>query len=479
VWNDGNTLSFLTRISSQDEARNLISTASNRHRFFKLYHRNIYAFSNDFQVTERLAEDGSSNKISVQFYSNPSELNELLDKLLPDYLSTVTTKPSICGLKVEKAAQIKKESIDKIKKNTVLITLLAPNEVPTLISIFSHRPEKAILFYTADNQKICRVKDQMLKNIDQLPVQELQFVPISFMAKEILNLPSFSEMNVEVNAGPGHKVAGFFLAMWATANNGKLFSINNNTNHIEQIPYGESLPCQGPRPEFILKLAGNKVTCSMKENKLLTNQKTYQAILSFIDLIKDNREMMKKFPENPIDLQPKAAYTVAVSPKDWRSASIEMSGQRIIFQVTGGQWFEELVGYQLLQAGAEAVSVRVRVGWSDASQSKLETLHDHVKHRNDIDVIARFKGKYFMISCKSGNKVKVGKECELAEFHAKTVAHFAVPMVCFLKHNGIPSQNSKTKIFVFGHQTLLNPELLRDLCEQAYRARQTTRNQTE
>jgi len=247
VWNDGNTLSFLTHISSQDEAKNLISVAPNRHRFFELYHRNIIAFSGNMQIIERLVKDGSSNKISVRFYSNEEELNEQLDRLLPGYSSTVTAPPSISGQKVEKATQL----TNKIRKNTVLIALLAPNEVPTLISIFSHRPEKAILYYTADNQKVCQIKDQMLKNINQLPVQELQFVPISFIAKEILDLSCFPEMNVEVNVGPGHKVAGFFLAMWATANNGKLFSINNNTNQIEQLPDGNALPCKGPRPEFI------------------------------------------------------------------------------------------------------------------------------------------------------------------------------------------------------------------------------------
>jgi hypothetical protein len=480
VWNDGNTLSFLARISSQNEAKNLISVASNRHRFFELYHRNIFAFSNDKQVIERLDNDGSSNKISVRFYSSQTELDELLDRLRPDYSTTGATAPSISGHKVERAEQRKNNLIDKIRKNIVLIAMLAPNEVPTLISIFSHCPEKAILFYTADNQKVCQVKDQMLKNISLLPVKELQFVPVSFIAKEILNLPSFPEMNVEVNLGPGHKVAGFFLYMWATANNGKLFSINNDTNQIEQITGGESLTCQGPRPEVILELAGKKVTCGMKEDALMEKQETYQTMLSFIGLIKDNHELRKIFPENSIDLRPKAEYTVAVSPNSQKkSAIIEMSGHKIQFQITGGQWFEELVGYQFLRAGADAVSVRVRVSWSDAAQSVLESRYEHVTHRNDIDVIARFKGKYFMISCKSGNKSGVGKECELAEFHANTVAHFAVPMVCFLRHNAIPSQISKMKPCVFGHQTFLNPELLRELCEQAYRARQTTRNQSE
>jgi len=31
-----------------------------------------------------------------------------------------------------------------------------------------------------------------------------------------------------------------------------------------------------------------------------------------------------------------------------------------------------------------------------------------------------------------------------------------------------------TKVFIFGHQTLLNPELLRNLCEKASNSRQTT-----
>lgn len=474
VWNDGNTLSFLTKVSSQDEARNLISVASSRHHFFKLYHRNIFAFANDMKVAERLAEDGSSNKISVQFYSEQAQLNDLLERLLPDYLTSETAKSSIIIHKVEKETQTKNDSSDKIRKNTVLIALLAPNEVPTLISIFSHRPEKAILFYTSDNQKVCRVKDQMLINIDQLPVQELQFVPISFMAKEILNLPSFPEMNIEVNVSPGHKVTGFFLAMWTAANKGKIFSINNNTNMIEEIPAGESLTCQGPRPEFILKLAGNEVTCGMREEELLGKQKTYQGILSFIDLIKDNPDLIKIFPDNSIDFLPEAEYTILTSSRSRKDAIIEISGQKTEFQISGGQWFEELVGYQFLQAGAEAASVRIRVAWSAATQSILEKLYGRATHKNDIDVIARFKGKYFMISCKSGQISGVVKECKRAEFHANTVAHFAVPMVCFLKHKGKPYQEPKTKYFVFGHQTLMNPNLLRDLCEQAYTVRQTT-----
>lgn len=482
VWNDGNTLSFITRVSSQEEARNLIAVASNRHQFFELYHRNIFAFSDDTMVTERLTKDDSSHKLSVRFYENQEQLNALLARLLPDRLAPESVMLPLSPHEEENSS-INIHPHGKIRKNTVLITLLAPNEVPTMLAVFSHRPEKAILFYTANNQKVCQIKDHILKNMNQLPVQELQFVPISFMAKEILNLPPFPEMNAEVNVGPGHKVAGFFLAMWAAANNGKLFSINNNTDQIEQIPDGDSLPCQGARPELILKLSGspdNVVSCGVKENELLKKQDIYQAVLSFIDLIKDNPEAMKNFPNNPIQLQPKAEYSVSVSSKKQETATIEMSGKKTNFKITGGQWFEELVGYQFLQAGAETVSVRVRVGWGDESQRILEKRHDHqVSHRNDIDVIARFKGKYFMISCKSGEKGGVGNECELTDFHAKTVAHFGVPMVCFLKHSGAPSQNSKTGVFVFGYQTLLKPDLIRELCEKAYSARQTTRTRTD
>jgi len=214
----------------------------------------------------------------------------------------------------------------------------------------------------------------------------------------------------------------------------------------------------------------------MKEKDLSGNQKIYRTISSFIDLIKNNPDQMKIFPDKPIDLRPEAEYTVSTSSKGRKDACIKMSDQETKFQVSGGQWFEELVGYQFLQAGAEEVSVRVRVAWSNASQGLLETRHEHVTHRNDIDVIARFNGKYFMISCKSGKKFGVGKECEQADFHAKTVAHFAVPMLCYLKHDGDPYQESKTKNFVFGHQTLMNSEFLHELCEQAYAARQTTRN---
>jgi len=365
VWNIGNTLRFITQITSQDEAKHLIAVVSGRHRFFELYHRYIYAFSKNSHIIERLSKDDSANKISVRRYTEEAILKAYFGKLLPKSSSRQPDKSTTPYPKQEKTRRINSNAIEPIRKNTVLLGMLATNMVPTLISIFSHRPERAVFFYAANNIKISQFKDQLMQNIESLPVNKLMFVPVSFTAEEILQLPACTEKNVEVNVGAGHKISGLFLTMWAAIHNAKLFSINNDTNRVEQIPVGESLVIQGPRPEFILTLSGNRASCEIDENKLLEKENEFQTILKFIALIKDNAALIRNFPDKTVQVESEGEHIVTETPNRWKFATIRIPGEKIVkIDISGGLWFEELVGYQLIKAGADSVSVRIPVPWS-------------------------------------------------------------------------------------------------------------------
>ncbi len=118
-------------------------------------------------------------------------------------------------------------------------------------------------------------------------------------------------------------------------------------------------------------------------------------------------------------------------------------------------WFEEFTAWALLEAGASEVALNYTAEWSRDSENEIKErrlkrhfkenfIHFYLKentyHRTEIDILAIYKGKYFVISCKSG--FMKTKEEYVSELKGTTqiFERFAITLLSYFRHRGQPQE---------------------------------------
>jgi hypothetical protein len=97
----------------------------------------------------------------------------------------------------------------------------------------------------------------------------------------------------------------------------------------------------------------------------------------------------------------------------------------------GGLWFEEVVASAFVRAGADEVRVGVKWGWPKAVRMLLEQKHAARQvHKDEVDIIARFRRRFFVASCKSYTPQRLAAATrEVEAVASRSVGRFAVPLL--------------------------------------------------
>ncbi len=471
VWNRNNGLTALKYVDNIegepiDFARSIMTPVKSRLAFSELYHRKIGIVTSIKTVAQRLREEAGS-KIDIFFLSNNPYGRKKILKKIHDYISQhKSARPS----NWPKTKKIQVRSSTPSNDSRTLHIVLPPNTAPALLALWSHRPSRAVCYYTPGNLVVEKRLKAFKDYKDRLP-QELETVelrPVSIDGVEILDHEP-SKGNFEVNITPGGKSHSAFLSILANLNGMPDYSIETSSQMITCINgKGKDIKLQGPTPADFLRFSGTKIQSLGKTQDDLKIMDQNHILWDFFRAMVREGFALEKFPKESCKFG-EWSYT---GEKRGNTCHIKRRGQFVLnLSVRGGEWFEEFVGYALIMAGADDVQVRIRTKWPREKQASLEKSFGENTFLSDMDVTARFKGNYFLVSCKAcpldchdDYQETLHKTVTDAEANASLFGTFCVPLVCGLhEKNDIRSESG---VPVFGLETLVDPDKLYKLLHE-------------
>jgi len=463
MWNEGNTLKFVKIVEKSADARELLGLAGGRNEFGELYHRDIHVLTPNDAVKNRIEAEGrgkaSSHQCNIHSWS-----------ALPSALLQAIVPPAN-NVSVTATSQQFRTPHDS-KSDTALVTVLNTDIMSTQMVLWSHQPKSVYVLYTPQDQDVVKVKNALIEHLDLLPVENLHFLPISFTGHDILNINMPNETHVAVNVTPGNKSQSAFLAQWARQHKVPIFSINAAQQTVSQIPSGKTFPVQAADPLTLLKLHGYEMYDSgYGKNSLLKDRPLFEKLIQFIQIISADKEVFKQFPEGDIDFN----GAVLKRYSEHRQEMFLPNDKRVVkLDMSANKWFERLVGFMMLECGADDAQVHMRTKWRDETVSTMKKMPSGMETQmTDYDVVARFGSQYYLIECKTGKIHSVTQKTEDVSNVAQTLGRFTVPMICFLKYMHEPD-NQFSNVYRFGFRTLFDKNALNHLRMTALRSRQHT-----
>ena len=462
VWNYGNELRFLKSLDQSKkqseqvrEARTIIRFATGRKPLAELFHRRVFAHTDNEAVKERLRTEGGG-KISVLVsgnFDNPFYSRQLEEVFMPQ-------KPS-SGTKAGK----KPDDFGAAKGEKALLAVLGRDPTTTFISLWSHKADRAYLFYTPGDQEVENAKNGLESCAQRLPCP-IRFIETDIFGLNILDTPPVPEKNVQVNVTPGSKSQAAFLSLWAKMRGARVFSIDDR---VEELPSGESLQKAGPSAADFLLLKGVDLkSAGTGKDKLLEAGALYDPMMDFFRVLADHGDQLNAFPEKSIEL---GGFSFEMADDQGTLAVPSGRGQKASWKMAGGEWLEKLAGYALAKCDADDVAVRVRTNFGEYNAKEIAKKYGCDPHMTDIDVAAFFQGNYYVVSCKQSRQ-QPKKVCAEAAAVASVFGRFCVPLVFMFKHAGEPE--SFDGVYRFGIKTLADFDSLKALLAKARDERRTT-----
>jgi hypothetical protein len=477
VWNNGNELKFLKTIYRSpgdgkkaedylDEARAVIGLSTGRDALRELYHRTIAVLTNHPLVAERIGAEGRG-KIDVLFV-RPG--NAMAVAMAGFEIKRILNIPAPY---TSRAVEIDQYTCSAAETSVpVLLLSLGRDILPTLIALWSHKPERVCFVYTPEDPTVVRYRDALLKDKSVLPAGRVSFYPVSIAGSEIMSVPVPEKGPVIVNISPGTKGHTAFLALWAKMHQAGLYSLVSDVRQACPISMGDCHPLSGPEPAELLRLTGFRVDLSHTTGKerLRKEAETYEGILEFIEMAGSQSADLSNFSYNELRLP--NAYFSRIATETGR-IDFTTKSKQVQWSLRQGEWFERLMGYVLIKSGADEVQCRIRTQWSEETAKHLTGKYQQGVFMSDIDVVGRFGSDYYVISCKTTKKQQVRKLVGEVQAVASLFGRFAVPLLCFLQFGG--EAYTVEGVYVFGHRTFANPDSMKSLLMRAIADRQKTR----
>ncbi len=503
VWNSGNEMRFVTCIHSsakqpksrQDmlaEERALLDMAAGRWRLNDLFHRRIGVITNHQSTAERLRAE-SRGKLDVIPYFYHDSGDAAFQCAMKGFFDTPETPMTIRA----GAADIPAEgyTTGRSLNNPPVERLYCPlgkEILPTLLAVWSHNAREAHFIYTPTEPSVMKLAQEIIEHRDLLPVERVAFHPMGMDGTEILDLEAPTPGRVEVNITPGMKNAAGLLTLWAGLHKAHVFSIETGTQKLTDIATAKGLMLKGPDPSELLALQGHRIADYGINTSIEIRKKTkmvkgrtvrtpspykikFEMLLEAVRRLCSDADLFDEFPwlKNRVDL---GGMTL------WHEGSrihiTDSSGTAVDIYSGKGRWFEELIGYALAESGADDVRVRLRMAWDENTEQYLKekySANEHLIFRSDIDVVARFAGRYCMVSCKAllpGLPEDVSRTTAEARGMAVPFGRFTVPLVAYLKYTGEPFKDND--VWVFGVHTFTDKVTMKALLDQAFKERRST-----
>ena len=501
IWNNRNTLVFVCshigvpKENAVQTAREIGNAAQERKIIKNLFHRRFFVMTDNKLQAERMRTYRKIDDVVFVPHNKGKpvghQLDSVAERIEKMFVSTPFSTLPLSPEPKDPNEYLESYILTEGKLNSVLAVALGTEILPTLIAIYSLRGQvdDLIIGYTPGNEKIEIYKKAMVRYGSLFKgVKRLSFYPISLAGDEFLALPVNPKRELITVISPGTKSQGSYLTFTAVLRRGIVYSIDAVRQELRCLSgNGDHLPLSGPSPMDLLELRGENLDHEHNENQTTLHQdkELFESTISLIRQIvaAEGCSLKPFFSEVRFeDEYPIKTYSqVRRDGKMYASITSE-PGRKHIWQLTGGEWFERLIGYVMMQSGACDVQVRIRGKWSTSTQRSLEKwLKTSDVYMKDIDVLIRQRGRYYAISCKATAKATPKSDptiehvCNQAKAFAHALGRYCIPLVCFLKFGDDPDRPPvvENDVPVFGYNTFTDHEKVGQLFNWAAERRST------
>lgn len=352
-----------------------------------------------------------------------------------------------------------------------LLVCLGNDPSSTLVSLQTHRPRQAICLFDRDSASVVRTAENVSSIVSELPVDSLILEPMGRDRRRLVELllktplPDGSRIDIT----PGTKFDTFLMSVFGKH---ELWSLDPRSDRARRLPSNsnaeltlsapeittQATACGGPLNDHGRSVSseGEASNCGfyMGLASLLADQQNAYRAISKPDRF-DN--IAKGLLDGRISREKESREGVEYRLKTTPGSSAGPVG---IVPYDSGNWFELLVAYALVEAGADDVRCNIKIAWSSH-----EVGTEHFK--NEIDVVGRIGHRFVAISCKSGNKLDAG--AAMREIHSVAndcLGRFCLPVLArpYLKQ----AEEHELARRQIDLNTLSDPEVFRAFLENEF-----------
>jgi len=374
------------------------------------------------------------------------------------------------GLETSSKIPMSQKPLQKVFSGTggsgpPLAVCLGDDPSATLISLCTHKPKQAWVFYDSTTQLVMEVAHRLKDEIRNLPVGEIKFLKTDYLGRKI-STARFDNLKdqIRVDVTPGTKAQGCALARIPNA---ELWSLRGDLGEANCISdTTKSLALWAPDILTQARCCGGALVGSGRDAKSLQGQKGFLNLLA---------QFLRRYLEQHSakglgfrDLECDGGYLKVYSnyaevklDDEIKKGSLNQQDKQ------GGYWFELLVANAFLEAGADEVHRGVKWDWPKKRQFKGAM--------TEVDVLARFNHRFIAISCKIGPKIAQPKR-EIEAVARTGMGRFCLPILARPKVSaGAIKQSIEANkgAVVLDLQYMAKPEVLSPTLEQIFSNRST------
>jgi hypothetical protein len=323
-----------------------------------------------------------------------------------------------------------------------LAVCLGTDPSSTLISLCTHKPQKAWICYDASTPDVEKVALRLKFCIDKLPVGHVEFVRTNFLGRGIFDVINKGIQNlggpVRVDITPGTKSQGCALAripgveVWSLHGDVGEARCLSNIGHAPLVLQAPDILTQAFVSGGVLLAGGG----AGRDASNLQGQEDFLALLARFLAHYVEEQRCKSITLNNLScshgsLQRKDGYIEVRFNSETKRGTLRSSG---------GYWFERVVASAFKAVGADEVRYGIKWRWTSnlpirgligQSQRHSGRLNRTVSepHMTEVDVLVRFKHRFVAVSCKSGKRPTTAVAKREIEAVAKSMGRFCIPVL--------------------------------------------------
>ena len=365
-----------------------------------------------------------------------------------------------------------------------LAVCLGDDPSATLISLCTHKPKRAWVFYDSTTQLVMEVAHRLKDEINNLPVGEVKFLKTDYLGRKI-STARFDNLNnrIRVDITPGTKAQGCALARIPNA---EIWSLRGDLGEK-----GEANCISNPNKKLNLwapgilsqaRCCGGALVGGGRSRKSLQSKKSFWALLAqfFLRYIDEGG---KEIGLHHLEcrngyLKPEDKFIEVKLDNQIQKCSLSKRDRQ------GGFWFELLVANAFLSAGASEVRCGVKWDWPEGINIELpsEKSRTFRTFMNEVDVLARFNHRFIAISCKVGAKTTIAQpRREIEAVSRAGMGRFCIPILALSRPNVLDniineSIESNRGSVVLDLRYMASPEVLCSTLERIFKKRSTVTN---
>lgn len=370
-----------------------------------------------------------------------------------------------------------------------LVLCMGNDPSTTVLSLTTHRPERAIICYDRRTPFIVEAAWRLAQLAKDLPVGALEFYPTDHLGRgirlQVTRLAVTPTVRVDVTAGS--KAQACALARIPKAEIWSLASHVGQALCLAQPT--QSLPLEAPALLVQARARGGDILSSGMVPKA-SKRESYLLLAQFLAkhlAAGGGRDILQLFANLQDVIYRWGSMRFCHRDRD-RWIELHVDSKHATLHETGadGGCFERMVGCILQLAGADEVRCQVKWQWPTHWLARIQAAHvrkgiqPRQPHMDEADVLARFGYRFVAISCKAGRHVSLAKaKREIEAVANTTMGRFCLPILARPhvddNHREIRKTTRRGAILI-DLRDLVDPATFRAVIEEAFVLRSTLAN---